>query len=47
MPKEIKTSEARPVMKSHEGAHRGPSLTNAKLKANPTQECVVNGEEPT
>ncbi|MPC97564.1 hypothetical protein E2C01_092884 [Portunus trituberculatus] len=31
-------------MKPNKEAHKGTSL---KLKTNPTQECVVNGEEPT
>ncbi|MPC51276.1 hypothetical protein E2C01_045120 [Portunus trituberculatus] len=34
-------------MKPNEEAHKGTSLTNVKLKTNPMQECVMNGEELT
>ncbi|MPC48420.1 hypothetical protein E2C01_042191 [Portunus trituberculatus] len=34
-------------MKPNKEAHMGASLKNVKLKTNPTQECVVNGEKPT
>ncbi|MPC34390.1 hypothetical protein E2C01_027777 [Portunus trituberculatus] len=34
-------------MKPNKEAHKRTSLVNVKLKTNSTQECMVNGEEPT
>ncbi|MPC59107.1 hypothetical protein E2C01_053121 [Portunus trituberculatus] len=34
-------------MKPNEKAHKGNLLRNVKQRTNPTQECVVNEEDPT